>query len=62
MSGFHLPGPPSEVTRRTCQALAQLGPDVIVPAHCTGFPALAMLAAVMPEAFIQSAVGTRFEL
>jgi metal-dependent hydrolase (beta-lactamase superfamily II) len=33
-----------------------------VPTHCTGFPAMATLAAEMPDAFIQSTVGTRFEL
>lgn len=62
IGGFHLPGPPSQTTRETSQALAALAPTVIVPTHCTGFPAMALLAAEMPDAFIQSSVGTRFVL
>lgn len=62
IGGFHLPGPPSDVTRATSRALAAFAPTVIVPTHCTGFPAMALLAAEMPDAFIQSTVGTRFVL
>ena len=46
----------------TCSALKEVGPDWIAPAHCTGWRAVHALAAAMPEAFIQSCVGTRFEL
>jgi len=62
IGGFHLPGPPTPVTVRTSEALAAFAPAVIVPTHCTGFPAMATLAARMPDAFIQSTVGTRFAL
>lgn len=62
IGGFHLPGPPNPTTVQTCDALAAFAPNVIVPTHCTGFPAMAMLAARMPDAFIQSTVGTRFDL
>jgi 7,8-dihydropterin-6-yl-methyl-4-(beta-D-ribofuranosyl)aminobenzene 5'-phosphate synthase len=62
IGGFHLPGPPTPLTVQTGQALAAMAPTVIAPTHCTGFPAMAMLAAQMPDAFIQSTVGTRFEL
>jgi 7,8-dihydropterin-6-yl-methyl-4-(beta-D-ribofuranosyl)aminobenzene 5'-phosphate synthase len=62
IGGFHLPGPVSDVTRQTSRALAAYAPAVVVPTHCTGFPAMAALAAEMPNAFIQSTVGTRFEL
>ncbi len=34
----------------------------MVPTHCTGFGAIHQLAARLPDAFIQSSVGTRFEL
>jgi 7,8-dihydropterin-6-yl-methyl-4-(beta-D-ribofuranosyl)aminobenzene 5'-phosphate synthase len=43
-------------------ALADLAPDVIVPAHCTGWDAAHAVAARLPDAFIQNSVGTRFEL
>ena len=36
--------------------------QIIVPTHCTGFRAIHQLATLLPEAFIQSSVGTRFEL
>jgi 7,8-dihydropterin-6-yl-methyl-4-(beta-D-ribofuranosyl)aminobenzene 5'-phosphate synthase len=62
IGGFHLPGPPTDLTRQTSRSLAAFSPTVIVPTHCTGFPAMATLAAEMPDAFIQSTVGTHFEL
>jgi 7,8-dihydropterin-6-yl-methyl-4-(beta-D-ribofuranosyl)aminobenzene 5'-phosphate synthase len=62
IGGFHLPGPPTDTTRQTVDALAAFAPGVLVPAHCTGFPAMMELAARMPEAFITSNIGTRFDL
>jgi 7,8-dihydropterin-6-yl-methyl-4-(beta-D-ribofuranosyl)aminobenzene 5'-phosphate synthase len=62
IGGFHLPGPVTSLAQETCRALIELVPAVIVPTHCTGFPAMAMLASAMPSAFIQSTVGTRFAL
>jgi 7,8-dihydropterin-6-yl-methyl-4-(beta-D-ribofuranosyl)aminobenzene 5'-phosphate synthase len=62
IGGFHLPGPPSDLIRETSRELAALSPDVVVPAHCTGLPALMTLATDMPDAFIQCAIGTRFDL
>jgi metal-dependent hydrolase (beta-lactamase superfamily II) len=35
---------------------------VIVPGHCTGWAAQRALADQFPAAFIQSTVGTRFQL
>ncbi len=63
IGGFHLNGPLFEpIIPATCEALAGLAPEVIVPAHCTGWRAVHALAASFPEAFIQNSVGTRFEL
>lgn len=62
LGGFHLSGPAFEpIIGPTCDALAELAPDVLVPAHCTGWRATHALAARFPEAFIQNSVGTRFE-
>lgn len=63
IGGFHLSGPWFEpIIGDTCAALAELQPRVIVPAHCTGWRAMHLLAATLPEAYIQPAVGTRYEL
>jgi 7,8-dihydropterin-6-yl-methyl-4-(beta-D-ribofuranosyl)aminobenzene 5'-phosphate synthase len=62
IGGFHLSGPLFEkVIPPTCEALEELSPDYIVPAHCTGWRAQQAIAARFPEAFIQNSVGTRFE-
>jgi len=62
IGGFHLNGPLFEpIIPATCQALAEMAPQVIVPAHCTGWRATHALAAAFPDAFIQNSVGTRFE-
>jgi 7,8-dihydropterin-6-yl-methyl-4-(beta-D-ribofuranosyl)aminobenzene 5'-phosphate synthase len=62
IGGFHLSGPLFEkVIPPTCDALAELAPDHLVPAHCTGWRAVHAIAARFPDAFIQNSVGTRFE-
>lgn len=63
LGGFHLNGPAFEpLLAQTCDALAAFAPQVIVPTHCTGFRAIHRLATQLPDAFLQSSVGTRFEL
>jgi len=63
IGGFHLSGPLFEpIIAPTVDALAALTPEVIVPAHCTGWRAQHAIAARLPEAFIQNSVGTRFDL
>jgi 7,8-dihydropterin-6-yl-methyl-4-(beta-D-ribofuranosyl)aminobenzene 5'-phosphate synthase len=62
IGGFHLGGPRFEpLIGPTCDAFAELAPDFLVPAHCTGWKATHALAARFPEAFLQNSVGTRFE-
>jgi 7,8-dihydropterin-6-yl-methyl-4-(beta-D-ribofuranosyl)aminobenzene 5'-phosphate synthase len=63
IGGFHLGGPLFEpIIAPVCDALAEVNPQVIVPAHCTGLKAVHALAGRFPNAFIQNSVGTRFEL
>jgi 7,8-dihydropterin-6-yl-methyl-4-(beta-D-ribofuranosyl)aminobenzene 5'-phosphate synthase len=63
LGGFHLTGPWFEpIMGDTAAALAAIGPSVIVPAHCTGWKAQHLLAATLPDAFIQNSVGTRYDL
>lgn len=63
IGGFHLGGPLFEpIIPRICEALVAIAPQVIVPAHCTGWKAMLALAQALPEAYIPNSVGTRFEL
>jgi 7,8-dihydropterin-6-yl-methyl-4-(beta-D-ribofuranosyl)aminobenzene 5'-phosphate synthase len=63
LGGFHLTGPGFEpIIEPTVTALTDLAPDVIVPAHCTGWRAQHRLAAALPDAFVPNAVGTSFAM
>ncbi len=63
IGGFHLNGPIFEpLIPKICHAFQHLAPDVIVPAHCTGWRATHQLAAAFPQAFVPNSVGTRLEL
>ncbi len=63
IGGFHLQGPVFEpLIPRVLDDLAALGPDVLVPAHCTGWRAGHAMAARFGEAYIPNSVGTRFTL
>lgn len=63
MGGFHLSGPLFEpIIDTTVHHLAELSPDGVVPAHCTGFAAQRSLVEHLPDAFIEPSVGTKFEL
>jgi 7,8-dihydropterin-6-yl-methyl-4-(beta-D-ribofuranosyl)aminobenzene 5'-phosphate synthase len=63
IGGFHLNGPSFiPLIPLACEALTALSPEILVPAHCTGWRAIHALAAALPDAFIQNSVGTRFDL
>jgi 7,8-dihydropterin-6-yl-methyl-4-(beta-D-ribofuranosyl)aminobenzene 5'-phosphate synthase len=63
MGGFHLNGPLFEpMIDPTCEALDDIAPATVVPAHCTGWRAQHALAARLPDAFIQGSVGTTYVL
>jgi 7,8-dihydropterin-6-yl-methyl-4-(beta-D-ribofuranosyl)aminobenzene 5'-phosphate synthase len=63
IGGFHLATSSLEsVVWPTVEALAEFAPDVIVPAHCTGWRATHALAAALPDAFVQGSVGTKYVL
>jgi len=44
---------------RTIEELADIGPDVVVPGHCTGWKATQELARRLPAAYLQTSVGMR---
>jgi len=63
VGGFHLSGPLFEpIIAPTVAALKELNPEMIVPAHCTGWKAVHAIARELPQAFVQNSVGTRFVL
>ena len=63
IGGFHLTGPAFEpIIEPTVEALTALTPELLVPAHCTGWKAQHRLAAAAPDAFVPNAVGTSFTL
>jgi 7,8-dihydropterin-6-yl-methyl-4-(beta-D-ribofuranosyl)aminobenzene 5'-phosphate synthase len=61
LGGFHLTGPAfAPIIEPTVSAFAELAPDVLVPAHCTGWRAQQRFAAALPDAFVPNAVGTTY--
>ena len=59
VGGLHLSGVLFEpIISDTIAALVAIGPEYIVPGHCTGWRATHELARAMPDAFVQSGVGT----
>ena len=63
IGGFHLGGRVWEPTiAPTVSALAWMEPQVVVPAHCTGWRAAQAIAAALPDAYVANSVGTRLEL
>jgi 7,8-dihydropterin-6-yl-methyl-4-(beta-D-ribofuranosyl)aminobenzene 5'-phosphate synthase len=62
LGGFHLSGAIFEpIIGDTVSALEKLAPDVIVPAHCTGWKATHAISGALPGSFIQNSVGTTLQ-
>jgi 7,8-dihydropterin-6-yl-methyl-4-(beta-D-ribofuranosyl)aminobenzene 5'-phosphate synthase len=60
VGGLHLTGGIFEpIIPRTVAELKALAPAVIVPGHCTGWRATHEVARALPEAYVQTSVGTR---
>jgi 7,8-dihydropterin-6-yl-methyl-4-(beta-D-ribofuranosyl)aminobenzene 5'-phosphate synthase len=63
VGGFHLTGALFEpIIGPTVAGLGEMAPDVLLPAHCTGWRAMHELANRMPEAFIANSIGTSLQL
>jgi 7,8-dihydropterin-6-yl-methyl-4-(beta-D-ribofuranosyl)aminobenzene 5'-phosphate synthase len=59
IGGFHLTGGLFEpIIGPTVDAFVSMGVSRVVPAHCTGWKAVHLLAQRMPGAFVQPSVGT----
>jgi 7,8-dihydropterin-6-yl-methyl-4-(beta-D-ribofuranosyl)aminobenzene 5'-phosphate synthase len=60
VGGMHLTGAIMEpLIPRTMAELGAIAPTILVPGHCTGWKATHELSHRMPDAYIQSSVGTR---
>lgn len=60
LGGLHLTGSIFEpIIPPTINELKAIGPRLIMPGHCTGWKATHAFARELPEAFVQSSVGTR---
>jgi 7,8-dihydropterin-6-yl-methyl-4-(beta-D-ribofuranosyl)aminobenzene 5'-phosphate synthase len=61
IGGFHLNGPIFEpLIPRVLDDLAELSPDYLIPAHCTGWRAQHAMSARFGDAFVPNSVGTSF--
>lgn len=61
MGGFHLTGPLFEpLIDTTVEEMMKIGPEVIVPMHCTGWKAINRFAEKMPQQCILNSVGTKY--
>jgi 7,8-dihydropterin-6-yl-methyl-4-(beta-D-ribofuranosyl)aminobenzene 5'-phosphate synthase len=60
LGGFHLTGAEATLIEQTVADIKKIGPDYVVPMHCTGFEAITAFAKEMPEQFILNTVGTRY--
>ena len=60
IGGFHLTGAKPELIQKTIAGIKAIGPDYIVPTHCTGFAAITAFAQAMPNQFILNTAGTKY--
>ena len=63
IGGMHLTGGLFEsIIPQTVSELSAIYPEMIVPGHCTDWRAAMEIARRLPEAFVQSSVGTTLHL
>jgi 7,8-dihydropterin-6-yl-methyl-4-(beta-D-ribofuranosyl)aminobenzene 5'-phosphate synthase len=60
IGGFHLINASTDRIEKTVKAFKEIGPDHLIPAHCTGFEAVTALARHMPGQFTLSTAGTTY--
>jgi len=59
IGGLHLTGGTFEkIIPETVEELKKIRPDVIVPGHCTGWRAAHQISRALPQAYVQTSVGT----
>jgi 7,8-dihydropterin-6-yl-methyl-4-(beta-D-ribofuranosyl)aminobenzene 5'-phosphate synthase len=59
IGGLHLTGGTFEkIIPQTVEELKKMTPDIIVPGHCTGWKAAHQISRALPQAYVQTSVGT----
>lgn len=63
IGGFHLAGKQGEKTiKQTVEEIKLKNPEIIIPAHCTGWRAKFAIARAMPNKFVWNSVGNFYSL
>jgi 7,8-dihydropterin-6-yl-methyl-4-(beta-D-ribofuranosyl)aminobenzene 5'-phosphate synthase len=57
--GFHLAPAPDEIVQKTVEAFKAIGPDYLIPAHCTGLNTIMAIHQAMPKKLVMPSTGTR---
>ena len=60
LGGFHLSPHTDEYVHETVMMLKEIGPDLVVPMHCTGEAFHRIMAEEMPDNFVRSYNGSRY--
>ena len=61
LGGFHLTGQIFEpIIGPTIEGMKKIGPDFVMPMHCTGWQAINQFAREMPQQFVLTTVGTTY--
>jgi 7,8-dihydropterin-6-yl-methyl-4-(beta-D-ribofuranosyl)aminobenzene 5'-phosphate synthase len=60
MGGFHLINAKPEIIQSTVTDIKAMNPDMIIPAHCTGFEATVAFSREMPNEFVLNTAGTQY--
>jgi len=60
MGGFHLINAKPELIQNTVADIKAMRPEMIVPAHCTGFEAVVAFSKEMPHEFVMNTAGTQY--
>lgn len=60
VGGFHLFPAPPEYVSHVVSELKTVAPDVVIPMHCSGPGFITAMRQQMPEALIDSSVGSRY--
>lgn len=62
IGGFHLVGAPPAKIKATVAGIKAIGPDYIVPMHCSGWEAITSFEREMPEEFVLNMAGTKYNI
>lgn len=60
LGGFHLVNATEQRIWSTISDIKDINPEVVVPAHCTGFEALTAFHSAMPDVFQLNTAGTQY--